>query len=80
MRKTTLSRLVGLTAIGVLTLSQTPEAGPARSLPANPGATRVYSVEKAGSEVKFQVKSRLKVIEGAFENWKAQVDLDPTRL
>jgi polyisoprenoid-binding protein YceI len=80
MRKTTLSRLVGLTAIGVLTLSQTPEAGPPRPSPANPGATRVYGVEKAGSEIKFQVKSRLKVIEGVFENWKAQVDLDPARL
>src|SRR5262245_29590729 len=39
-----------------------------------------YDVQKEGSEIRFQVKSRLKVIEGVFETWKAQVDLDPTHL
>jgi polyisoprenoid-binding protein YceI len=80
MRKTTLTRLAALIAMGALTLSPTPEAAPIFPSPAAPGATRVYVVEKTGSEIKFQVKSRLKVIEGVFENWKAQVDLDPARL
>jgi len=80
MRKTTLFRLVGLTVMGVLAFLQTPKAAPTLRAPAKPGAKRVYGVEKAGSEIKFQVKSRLKVIEGVFENWKAQVDLDPTHL
>ena len=80
MRKTTLSRSCGLTAIVFLTLSQMPEAAPASPSSPKPGASRAYGVEKAGSEIKFQVKSRLKIIEGVFENWKAQVDLDPTRL
>jgi len=51
---------------------------PSHTLKAAPG--RVYGVERVGSEIKFQVKSRLKVIEGVFENWKAQINLDPTRL
>jgi len=80
MRKTTLSKSCGLMAIVVLTLSQTPEAAPASPSTPKPGSSRVYGVEKAGSEIKFQVKSRLKIIEGVFENWKAQIDLDPTRL
>jgi len=80
MRKTTLPRLAALIAMGVLMLSQMPAAAPALLAPRTPGATRVYGVEKTGSEIKFQVKSRLKVIEGVFENWKAQVDLDPARL
>lgn len=70
MHKTTLSKLTCLMAIVVLILSRTLQAAPAR----------VFGVEKAGSEIKFQVKSRLKVIEGVFENWKAQIDLDPARL
>ena len=81
MRKTTLTRLAALIGMGALTLSPIPEAAPIFSSSAAPGATRVYGVEKTGSEIKFQVKSRLKVIEGVFENWKAQVvDLDPARL
>ena len=67
--------------MGALTLSSIPESAPLFSSPVAPGATRAYGVEKTGSEIKFQVKSRLKVIEGVFENWKAQVvDLDPARL
>ena len=69
MLKTVCFRLGGAVAIVVLSLLKVPSAA---------GAT--YSVERAGSEIKFQVKSRLKVIEGLFENWKAQVDLDPARL
>lgn len=80
MQKTTLPRLAASIAMGVLTLCQTPKAGLALSLSPAPGATRTYGVEKAGSEIKFQVKSRLKVIEGVFENWKAQIDLNLTRL
>jgi polyisoprenoid-binding protein YceI len=80
MRKTTLTRLAAFIAMGALTLLPTPEAAPILLSPATPGATRVYGVDKTGSEIKFQVRSRLKVIEGVFENWKAQVDLDPTRL
>jgi polyisoprenoid-binding protein YceI len=80
MRKTTLPRLAALIATGALTLSPTPEAALIFPSQAAPGATRGYGVEKTGSEIKFQVKSRLKVIEGVFENWKAQVDLDPARL
>jgi polyisoprenoid-binding protein YceI len=81
MRKTTFARLAALIAMGVLTFSPTPEAAPIAPSPAAPGATRTYGVEKTGSEIKFQVKSRLKVIEGVFENWKAQVvDLDAARL
>jgi polyisoprenoid-binding protein YceI len=80
MRKTAVLGRVGLTAMGFLTLLPTAEAAPTLPLPATPGATRVYGVEKVGSEIKFQVKSRLKVIEGVFENWKVQVDLDPTHL
>jgi polyisoprenoid-binding protein YceI len=81
MRKTALSGRVGWTAIGLITLLQAPQAIPALPSRAMFGATRGYGVEKVGSEIKFQVKSRLKVIEGVFENWKAQVvDLDPTRL
>lgn len=80
MRKTTLSKSGGLMAIVVLALSQTPEAAPALPSPPKPGAARVYGVEKAGSEIRFQVKSRLKIIDGVFENWKAQIDLDPTHL
>ena len=80
MRKTTLPRLAALIAMGALTLSPTPEAALIFPSQAAPGATRGYGVEKTGSEIKFQVKSRLKVIEGVFENWKAQVDLDPARL
>lgn len=80
MRKTTLPRLASLITMGALALLPTPEASLTLPLPAMPGATRVYGVEKAGSEIKFQVKSRLKVIEGVFENWKGQIDLDPTRL
>ena len=80
MRKTTFARLAALIAMGVLTFSPTPEAAPIAPSPAAPGATRTYGVEKTGSEIKFQVKSRLKVIEGVFENWKAQVEMDPARL
>lgn len=80
MRKTTLSKSCGLMAIIILALSQTPEAAPALPSPSEPGATRVYGVEKAGSEIRFQVKSRLKIIDGVFENWKAQINLDPTHL
>lgn len=80
MRKTTLSESCGLMAIIILALSQTPEAAPALPSPSEPGATRVYGVEKAGSEIRFQVKSRLKIIDGVFENWKAQINLDPTHL
>jgi polyisoprenoid-binding protein YceI len=80
MRKTTLSKSCGLMAIVILALSQTPEAAPALPSPPEPGATRVYGVEKAGSEIRFQVKSRLKIIDGVFENWNAQIDLDPTHL
>lgn len=80
MRKATLPRLAALIAIGVLALLQKPEATPTLSSPAMPGAARAYDLEKAGSEIKFQVKSRLKVIEGVFENWKAQIDLDATHL
>ena len=80
MRKPTLMRLAAFVVMGALTLLSTPAAVAALPSPATPGATRVYGVEKVGSEIKFQVKSRLKVIEGVFENWKAQVDLDPTRL
>jgi polyisoprenoid-binding protein YceI len=81
MRKTILPKLSALVALGSLALLPTLEVGPTLSSPAMPGATRVYGVEKTGSEIKFQVKSRLKVIEGVFENWKAQVvDLDPARL
>jgi polyisoprenoid-binding protein YceI len=39
-----------------------------------------YDIQKEGSEIRFQVKSRLKIIEGVFETWKAEIDLDPTRL
>ena len=39
-----------------------------------------YDIQKEGSEIRFQVKSRLKIIEGVFETWKAQIDLDPTHL
>jgi len=70
MLRTVFFKSGGLMAVVILTLLPTSEAAPAR----------VYGVEKAGSEIKFQVKSRLKVIEGVFENWKAQIDLDPTRL
>ena len=77
MRKTTLTRPAALMAICAITLSPASEAAPIFS---SPGATRVYGVEKTGSEIKFQVKSRLKVIEGVFENWKVQVEMDPTRL
>ena len=80
MRKTTFARLTALIAMGVLTFSPTPEAAPIAPSPAALGATRTYGVEKTGSEIKFQVKSRLKVIEGVFENWKAQVEMDPARL
>jgi len=80
MRKTTLARLAVLMVTGALTLLQKPEAALTLLLPAPPGAKRVYGVQKTGSEIKFQVKSRLKVIEGVFENWKAQVNLDPTHL
>ena len=81
MRKTTLSVLGALVVIGACTLLPTPEVALTLSSPVMPGPTRAYGVEKAGSEIKFQVKSRLKVIEGVFENWKAQVvDLDPARL
>jgi polyisoprenoid-binding protein YceI len=80
MQKTTLARLAVLIPMGALMLLQKPEAAPTLLSPAPPGAKRVYGVEKAGSEIKFQVKSRLKVIEGVFENWKAQVNLDPTQL
>ena len=80
MRKITLARLTALIAMGVLTFSPTPEAAPIAPSPAALGATRTYGVEKTGSEIKFQVKSRLKVIEGVFENWKAQVEMDPARL
>jgi polyisoprenoid-binding protein YceI len=80
MRKITFARLTALIAMGALTFSPTPEAAPIAPSPAAPGATRTYGVEKTGSEIKFQVKSRLKVIEGVFENWKAQVEMDPARL
>jgi len=81
MRKTIPKILAALIAMSALALSPAPEAAPIFASPVTPGATRVYSVEKTGSEIKFQVKSRLKVIEGVFENWKAQVvDLDPARL
>ena len=80
MRKTNLSKSGGLMAIVVLTLAQTLQAAPGLVSPPKPGAARVYGVKKAGSEIKFQVKSRLKVIEGVFENWEAQIVLDPTRL
>jgi len=80
MRKTTFARLTALIAMGVLTFSPTPEAAPIAPSPAALGATRTYGVEKTGSEIKFQVKSRLKVIEGVFESWKAQVEMDPARL
>ncbi len=70
MLRTIFSRLGSVVAIVVLLLLRSPEAATART----------YSVERAGSEIKFQVKSRLKVIEGVFENWKAQIDLDPARL
>ena len=80
MRKTTLTRLAALIGMGALTLSSIPESAPLFSSPVAPGATRAYGVEKTGSEIKFQVKSRLKVIEGVFENWKAQVEMDPARL
>jgi len=80
MRKTTLARLAVLIPMGALMLLQKPEAAPTLLSPALPGAKRVYGIEKTGSEIKFQVKSRLKVIEGVFENWKVQVDLDPTHL
>jgi polyisoprenoid-binding protein YceI len=71
MRKTTLSRFARFMTTVVLSQSHMLEAA---------AAARVYGVEKAGSEIKFQVKSRLKVIEGVFENWKAQIELDPARL
>jgi polyisoprenoid-binding protein YceI len=80
MRKTTMTGLVVLMAGGVFTFLQTPEAAPTVPLPSKPLVPRVYGVEKTGSEIKFQVKSRLKVIEGVFEDWKAQVELDPARL
>jgi polyisoprenoid-binding protein YceI len=80
MRKPTLTRLAAFVIMGALTLWSTLAAAAALPSPATPGATRVYGVEKVGSEIKFQVKSRLKVIEGVFENWKAQVDLDPAHL
>ena len=70
MLRTVFLRLGGVVAIVVLLLLKSPEAATART----------YGVERAGSEIKFQVKSRLKVIEGVFENWKAQIDLDPARL
>ncbi len=70
MLRTIFSRLGSVVAIVVLLLLRSPEAATART----------YSVERAGSEIKFQVKSRLKVIEGVFENWKAQIDLDTARL
>lgn len=70
MRKTRSSQSAALITGIVLALSHTHLAEP----------VRVYAIEKVGSEIKFQVKSRLKVIEGVFESWKAQVDLDPARL
>jgi polyisoprenoid-binding protein YceI len=80
MRKITMTGLVVLLAGGVFTFLQTPEAAPTGPLPPNALVPRVYGFEKTGSEIKFQVKSRLKVIEGVFENWKAQIELDPARL
>ena len=80
MRKTTLFESRGWIAVLVLTLSQTLEVAPASPSLVRPGAAGVYDIEKTGSEIKFQVKSRLKIIEGVFENWKGQIELDPTRL
>lgn len=80
MEKRRLTRFAISMVMGALTLLQTPTLAPAVTSLPKPPAARTYGVEKTGSEIKFQVKSRLKVIEGVFENWKAQVDLDPTRL
>jgi len=80
MRKTTLSEAGGLIALLVLTLSHSQVVALASTSLLPAGAEGTYALEKAGSEIKFQVKSRLKVIEGTFENWKAQIDLDPARL
>ena len=80
MRKITLSESGGWIAVLVLLLSQTLEVAPALASPLRPGAAGGYDLEKAGSEIKFQVKSRLKIIEGVFETWKGQIELDPTRL
>ena len=70
MRKATLSKSGGLMAIVVLALSQAPEATPALPSTVKPGAARVYDVEKAGSEIRFHVKSRLKTIEGCLRTGK----------
>lgn len=64
-----LRRFGCVVAIVVLLLLKAPQA-----------TAGTYDIERAGSEIKFQVKSRLKVIEGLFEDWKAQFDLDPARL
>ena len=77
---TTLSNFFSFLATAVLTFLQTLPAAAAPPSPPNPAVARVYGVERAGSEIKFQVKSRLKTIEGVFENWKAQIDFDPAHL
>jgi len=80
MRKATLLKPRALMVVAVLTFWQvwTPASLPAA--PLRPGSALVYRVEKEGSGIKFLVKSRLKTIEAAFEDWKAQIELDPARL
>jgi polyisoprenoid-binding protein YceI len=80
MQKWTLFNCAGLMATVVAALLQHQKAVAAFRPEPKSAAAQVYIVDKTASEIKFQVKSRLKVIEGLFENWKAQIDLDPARL
>jgi polyisoprenoid-binding protein YceI len=45
-----------------------------------PKTAHALSVDKASSEIRFVVKSKFKPIEGTFENWTAEVQLESTKV